>query len=381
MVDKINTNVIIVMLGMLSITLSATLTTMLLLPKPYKEPSRLLELVAWNSTEDEPTYSFDGKYLAFISNKDGSFDVWFMRADGSRPTKLTSLPGNEYSLKWSPQEYKIAFLFTTSNGTGIGLVDLSGLLKIIVPAKATVQSFDWAPDGKRIVYASNEGGRWDIWIVDIFSGWRQKVTDDEAMDIDPTWSPDGYYIYFSSNRAGSFDIFKLEVSSKRLLQLTTSIIDEIRPVPSPDGKKLLFLARIDGENWYIKVMDNDGSNQRRMMEPYFFGKRFPYWEPVVPSACFPHWNKLQKILFYSSPIGLDYNVYVVTLNATIPPLHVADIEGEGPYMEEVVGSPANEYNPSWSPDGSRIAFVSDLRGNPDIWVMTYKESRIESVYG
>ncbi len=79
---------------------------------------------------------------------------------------------------------------------------------------------EWSPDGKRIVFDNNEGGRWDIWVMNADGGQEIRLTGDSSDHRAPSWSADGEWVYFTSNRSGVWEIWKVSLASKQSLQVT-----------------------------------------------------------------------------------------------------------------------------------------------------------------
>mgnify|MGYP006257062527 FL=1 len=66
----------------------------------------------------------------------------------------------------------------------------------------------WSPDGRRIAFASNRSGNFDVYVMDADGGNVEQLTDDPAEDFEPVWSPDGKHLAFGSRRlAGEMRIY------------------------------------------------------------------------------------------------------------------------------------------------------------------------------
>jgi dipeptidyl aminopeptidase/acylaminoacyl peptidase len=97
--------------------------------------------------------SHDGKWIAYDSDRGGTFDIYKQRVEGGEPIQLTTNPANDFSPAWSPDDREIAF-HSTRNGTrDIYVINAEGTNEEQVTS-GPGQDFlpDWSPDGKRIVY-------------------------------------------------------------------------------------------------------------------------------------------------------------------------------------------------------------------------------------
>jgi Tol biopolymer transport system component len=136
---------------------------------------------------------------------------------------------------------------TRFNGLRLTWFDLSGKPGATVGAPGNFNSFRLSPDGKRVVASVAEPGNTDIWIYDISSGLRKRLTFDPALDIDPVWSPDGRSIAFRSNRNGQFGLYRKSADltgNEELLYADNA--DKSLTSWSGDGKFLLY-SRIDSK--------------------------------------------------------------------------------------------------------------------------------------
>lgn len=97
-----------------------------------------------------------------------------------------------------------------------------------------------SPDGRRIAFELQQGGRRDIAVLE--EGRVTRVTDTGALDANPAWSPDGRTLYFTSDRSGVYDVYALDLDGGKLSQVTNVETGAFQPAPSPDGRSLAFVT-------------------------------------------------------------------------------------------------------------------------------------------
>jgi Tol biopolymer transport system component len=174
------------------------------------------EVKRLTSTEDcggcfnlQPAWSPDGGRIAFTSNRDGDFDIYVMNAEGGDVERLTDDPGKDSSPAWSPDGEKIAYV----NGGDITFAGSVG---------------------------SSECNAPDIYVIGFDGGRAVKLTDG-GVNTDPDWSPDGRRIAFASNRDGDFDIYVMDADGKNVVPLTHDRqADDADPDWSPDGESIAY---------------------------------------------------------------------------------------------------------------------------------------------
>ena len=119
---------------------------------------------------------------------------------------------------------------------------------------------DWSPDGKYIVYTSThcsaDGGRviQELWLAGSQGGYARQILMTNSHCVKPRWSADGKKIVFASDKAGGFDIWALSVEDWSLKQLTADPGLETSPAWSPDGGKFAFVVAQAGR-MQIQVKD------------------------------------------------------------------------------------------------------------------------------
>jgi TolB protein len=161
----------------------------------------------------------------------------------------------------------------------------------------------WSPDGKFLVYTGGRNGKYDIYKIPAAGGpGETRLTDSPGLNDGPEFTPDGKYIYFNSTRGGTMQLWRMKPDGQDQEQVTNDEFNNWFPHISPDGKWIVFIS---------------------------FGK------DVAP-ADHPYYKQ----------------VYI----------RLMAIEGGKPkVIAYVYGGQGTMNVPSWSPDSTRIAFVSNTR--------------------
>lgn len=173
-----------------------------------------------------PTWSPDGRRIAFYSDRDGNFEIYTMNADGSGLTRLTNDPGDDNSPDWSPDGASILFL--SGRGDGVLSVhvmrpDGTGVTRL-TDHPFEENSARWSPDGKRVAFArslsSNTRRDLEIFVMNADGAGLVRLTDNIALEGAPDWSPDGRWLLFISRRDGDNDIFLMKADGSAASNLT-----------------------------------------------------------------------------------------------------------------------------------------------------------------
>lgn len=219
---------------------------------------------------DDPAWSPDGRTIAFTADLSkpygrGGFpktDIYLVRADGSGLRRLTE-HGSSGSPTWSPDGRTIAYTRSRDSSTSLWTTTVSGESEQAL-SEAVDGRFDspgaWSPDGSQLVFSRgrlalpDEGGRFEntnaIYVIDADGSRLTKLADRGA---DPTWSPDGTRILFASDRdengelsygdsvayANELYVMAADGSNERRLTKTQDL-NERRPDWSPDATVIAY---------------------------------------------------------------------------------------------------------------------------------------------
>jgi TolB protein len=169
-----------------------------------------------------------------------------------------------------------------------------------VTAKGPSYLHGWSPDGKYLVYTGERDGELDIYKISASGGAETKLTNAKGLDDGPEFTPDGRYIYFNSTRSRTMQIWRMKPDGSDQEQVTNDEYNNWFPHISPDGRWIVFLS-------FLKDVD-PGDH--------------PFYKHVYIRLMPVNTMKAKVIAYVYGGQG--------TINV-----------------------------PSWSPDGKRIAFVSN----------------------
>jgi Tol biopolymer transport system component len=165
--------------------------------------------------EIRPSYSTDGKRIAFESNRTGNEELWTANADGSRSVQLTSF-GNSYA--GSPR---------------------------------------WSPDDRQIAFDRNAAGKWDVYVIPSEGGKPVRFTQGSASNVRPSWSHNGRWIYYCASEHSGPQIWKKPAKGGAAIQLTKN--GGCNQMESADGAYVYYLSSDSRAVWRVPTTGGEES--------------------------------------------------------------------------------------------------------------------------
>ncbi|HEV8371088.1 MAG TPA: protein kinase [Pyrinomonadaceae bacterium] len=337
-----------------------------------------------------PTLSPDGKFLAYSSDKNGNFEIYIRQLKpGGGELQLTNDGNQNLHPSWSPDGQRIAYY--SKNRGGIWLVStLGGAPKQLTefgarpawssdgsliafqsgapteilgraqagstiwivpwnggaPKQLTQQgnprgghgSPSWSPDGKRIAFAVAEYGSSSVWSADVNGGQTRKI----ATGSDPVYGPDGRRIYLV---IGGPALWQVQLSSSGdPIGEPTNVLGPgvesnlISAAVSADGKRIVYCATRTSSNlWSISLSPTSGEvigSPSALIDSPSRQNQDLRFSPDGRKLAFDRWRP-----------GTRSDVWAV--------------DADGKNLTQVTNTPATDSQPSWFPNGDKLAFLSD----------------------
>ena len=225
------------------------------------------QLTSDSADDMSPSWSVDGKRIAFVSDRDGNREIYTMKADGTEQVNFTHHGAEDWTPAWSPDGQRIAFSSYRDGNWEIYVARADGNdVRRVTDHKGADYGPAWSPDGERLAFHSNRDGNWEIYAVHVDGSGLSRLTTDQATDYNPAWSPDGRVIAFESYRDGDMEIYVMNADGSELQNLTNDpYSNEHGPCWARDGSRLLYFSSRDG-GWDIFSMRPDGSEKSNLTQ-------------------------------------------------------------------------------------------------------------------
>ena len=207
--------------------------------------------------------------IVFVSDRDGSADIYSCNPDGSNISRLIDNAGIDDQPAWSPDRLHIAFVSDRTGHSEIYIMNADGSNVVRKTfSESYCQNPTWSPDGTRIAYSApsnGSNGSSGIWVVEAgdTSGSPSLLYGDGNV-IQPSWSPDGTKLALVSDEGRG--IFTINADGTNFTALTgdiSGLFDYKSPRWSPSGTKIaMMITQTPGDPYYntsIGVMNSNGS--------------------------------------------------------------------------------------------------------------------------
>ena len=209
-----------------------------------EDGTNLVNLSNHPSHEYLPTWSPDGKKIVFTSDRDDkNREIYTMNADGSNVIRLTFNSDFEEVPTWSVDGRKILFTRQIKEKMDTGLVSNGEIFIMDADGKnekrlTNKKGFDsgakFSPDGKQIAfYGPDENKNYELFLMKTDGSNVTNLTNDILEDYSPSWSPDGKWIAYSSGTSVQYDVWVINVKTKKKIKLTSEPKRNETPVWRP----------------------------------------------------------------------------------------------------------------------------------------------------
>ncbi|HEV3117408.1 MAG TPA: S41 family peptidase [Gemmataceae bacterium] len=314
----------------------------------------------------DPIFSPDGRYIAFSSNRHGSYDVFVVPAVGGKPKRLTFDSADDIVSGWSPDGKHVLFTSTRSTDypsrSEVYSVPVTGGREHRITA-AEGKDGVYSPKGDQIAYVRGPGTWYrkgyrgssndDIWVCNADGSGSFRVTNFNGQDQSPMWCPDCKALYYVSEVFGTpANIVRAPVKADpkaKPEQVTFHKDDGVRRARiSANGEWIVYECGPD--LWVVST--RDGTPRKLAIEVHADDKV----------------NTERTITFTQGAsefaLSADERNVAFVVHGEIFMMPIA-----GGKATRLTDSPANDHGIAWAPDSKKIIFASDRNGYEDLYLL------------
>lgn len=313
-----------------------------------------------------PCYSPDGNWIAFSSNRHGSYDVFLLNAKGGKPKRVTHDSANDLVCGWSPDSKTILFSSNRAMGYPAPLELYSVPLEGGNPRRLTfaeAKDGAWHPKEPLLAYSRGPGAWYrkgyrgsandELWIGKPCETGHVKLTNFNGQDGSAMWSPNGDRIYYVSEFFSPVAniVYQEPKPDSKPVQLTKHTSDSVRRARiSAGGKAIVYEC---GDSIYVLDLTPD-SKPKKLVIPISSDDKTNPEKPMTFTQGASDFaiSKDEQAIIYS----VHGELFRMGNQSAVKAARLTD-------------HPADDFGAVWAPDSSKAAFLSDRTGKIEIYLL------------
>jgi Tol biopolymer transport system component len=230
----------------------------------------------------DPTWSPNGRRVAFARSVQGSSEIYVADAGGGSITRLTQNSVDDLQPTWSPSGEAVAFQRTEGESSSLYIKELDGAPSEPIVGSQGGRAPAWSPAGDEIAFvASLPGLEAEVWSIPVEGGTPLNLTNHPAPDRRPSWDPTGTSIVFERVDGDDVDLFSMESNGSNAMQLTSAPDPDEGGVWAPDGSAIAFLRK-DPEGASVRLLKPGGDGAELLKS---VSAQEIDWQPCSPNGC------------------------------------------------------------------------------------------------
>jgi len=228
-----------------------------------------------------PRFSPERQEITYMSYEGGQPQVYLLQLETGQRELVGNFPGMTFAPRFSPTGDKVIMSLLRQDGnSNIFTMDLrTRTTARLTDTNAIDTSPSYSPDGNRVVFTSDRGGRAQIYVMNADGSNPQRISFGEGTYSTPVWSPRGDLIAFTKQSGNQFQIGVMRTDGSGERILSSGFLQE-GPTWSPNGRVIMFFRQdAGGGGPKLYSIDLTGRNEQQIPTPNFASD--PAWSPLL----------------------------------------------------------------------------------------------------
>ncbi len=327
-------------------------------------------LTVHEALDASPRWSPDGKWIAFTSLRTGNYDIFLVPSEGGEARQVTFHSASDWVNDWSPDGTKLLFYsMRDTRAFALYSMDLrTHAVKRLTDDEEPLRFGAWSPDGKTLAYTRGGEPWWRPWYrgsvaasvltKDLATGKVRTLLKTNTQQFWPLWSPDGRALYVTMVYSGSNtpNLWRVPLGGGTPRPITRYTTDAVRfPSMARDGSLLTYvydgcLYTIHPDGTHLTRLDIIARSDDKVNNQ----ERLTLTQEADESELSPDGKQLALVV--------RGDIWLVPVS--------------GGDAKRLTDDPAADNDINWSPDGTKLVFVSDRHNQPDVYTLDVKTKAV-----